>query len=566
MDRSRNMIPSFLTDRRWHDVAYWGVLAVSCAVFLVMNVFTTLKEDDLSFALVEGVWTPIRSLVDVARSFVNQFFHATGRTSNLVPLVFSGLMGKMAFNVCNTLVFGLMLHLISLLATGRRSLFVLSAFLAFIGTCYPVPGETMLWMSGSANYMWSITLSLLLLWYLSRLDVGLSWGKTLALVLLAFVAGSFNEATSFGVFVGLCLYYAVNRDRMNRTVSLVLLGYLLGVLLIVASPAAWYRAANGDIALDMGFADLLSSRCYVFGEKMLRFYTPLLAIIVGIVVLLWKGFGVARRNMMAYVFIGLALLMFALGVVAERAYAPLATASFIIVAMAADALLERWRLLRIAVILGLLALALFTFARGVRVLRDYKAFDDKTVSEIVGAPAQAVLPERQFMGYSRFIKPMNYQSNHFFAHELIYRAYYNKQNVQFVSDSVYQRFHERRLLDSARVQAVQCDRTDVVDSVYVLPGQSYMAVLLKGNILPCTFQTSRFYEDVTSGQQLQRDDSRERLRRYGITLDYTPVGFYPLRYEGHSFLIFDPVPDISFNKIIFPIDMPPDPAEVTILL
>lgn len=231
METPRDTQSRFLTDKRWHDVGYWVVLVVACAIFLVMNLLTTFKEDDLSFALVEGVWTPIGSMADIVRSFVNQFQHATGRTSNLVPLLFSGLLGKMAFNICNTLVFGLLLHLVGLLATGRRSLLAVSAFLAFIGTCYPVPGETMLWMSGSANYMWAITLSLLLIYYLTRRVHGpLRWYKALMLAVLAFLAGSFNEATSFGVLAGMCLYYALNRRRFDRRAMVALACYLLGVL------------------------------------------------------------------------------------------------------------------------------------------------------------------------------------------------------------------------------------------------------------------------------------------------------------------------------------------------
>ena len=567
METPRDTQSRFLTDKRWHDVGYWVVLVVACAIFLVMNLLTTFKEDDLSFALVEGVWTPIGSMADIVRSFVNQFHHATGRTSNLVPLLFSGLLGKMAFNICNTLVFGLLLHLVSLLATGRRSLLTVSAFLAFIGTCYPVPGETMLWMSGSANYMWAITLSLLLIYYLTRCVHGpLRWYKALMLAVLAFLAGSFNEATSFGVLAGMCLYYALNRHRIDRMAMVALACYLLGVLVIVASPAAWDRAQSGYIVVDMGISDLLSSRWHIFMDKMLRFYTPLLAIIVGLVALLRSAAGGVRNSMLAWVFVCLMLVMFVLGVTAERAYSPLATVAFIIVALAADVVLKRWHWLRLAVIMALLALGLFTFARGVRMLRDYKAFDDQVVSEIVSAPSQAVLPERQFLGYSRFIKPMNYQSNHFFAHELIYRAYYGKRNVQFVSDSVFARFNEGRLLEGATVLKMQSDHPEMVDTVYALPNQPYMAILLKGNALPCTFQTSRFYDASKRYHQPEEEDSKDELSRYGIHLDYVPVGFYPLEYQGRCYLIFDPVPESSFNKIVFPVDLPPEPVEVTILL
>ena len=70
---------SLLRSRRWHGIAYWGVLAVACAVFLLMNVLTTFKEDDLAFSLIEGVWKPIESLLDLCKSHCNHFVDSNGR-------------------------------------------------------------------------------------------------------------------------------------------------------------------------------------------------------------------------------------------------------------------------------------------------------------------------------------------------------------------------------------------------------------------------------------------------------------------------------------------------------
>ena len=150
MDKVKHIYPPVLN--RWHDATYWVVLVLACVTFMVMNVFTTFKEDDMAFSLVEGEWTPVHSILDVLRSHVNVFFHANGRTANLVASFFCALLGKTVFNVCNTLVFGFLAHMISLLATGRRSLLSLSVFLVAVGTCYPVPGEPMLWHDCSCKY------------------------------------------------------------------------------------------------------------------------------------------------------------------------------------------------------------------------------------------------------------------------------------------------------------------------------------------------------------------------------------------------------------------------------
>lgn len=546
----------------WHDIAYWCLLAVACVVFLVMNVLTTFKEDDLAFSLIEGVWTPIDSLWDLARSHANHYVDSNGRTANLVASLFCGLLGKPFFNVCNTLVFGLLAHVLSVLTTGRRSLLALSMFLAMVGTCFPVPGETMLWLDGSCNYMWAILFSLMLAWYLGRdHDVPLSRGRAVALFLASFVAGSFNEATTFGFFAGWCLYYAVNRHRFDRTVALVLAGYLLGMLLIVASPGAWQRASSGEIVTHLALPDLLASRWYIFSEKMWRFYLPVAALAVGVVALFLRKGEVVFRSQWTYILLSLALVMCALGVLHERAYSPLVTVAFIIVVMALWTLLERWPRARAIIVVPCLLLAGFTFGRGLGVLSSYKAYDDQIVSEIKAAPRQVVLLERRFDGYSRFVKPMNYHSTEFFGHEVVYCGYYDKDNVQFVADSVYARFNSGRLLDGATVMPLKSDRPDVVKEILEVEGQDYMIAVLSLDTLPLTPQTARYYFAVPD--VAMPPSERERRRNYGLVTDYSPRGFYPLSYQGENVLIF-PKMDSATSRIVFPLAYDVSLGEVTI--
>ena len=550
---------------RWHDVAYCGLLVVVFAVMLVMNVLTTFKEDDLAFTLIEGVWTPVRSLADLLQSHLTHYTGTNGRLAELVPELFGGLLGKAAFNVCNALVFVLMAHLVSLLATGRRSLLALSFFLAIVGTCYPVPGETMLWMAGSANYMWAITLSLLLVVVLQRVQgQPLGWGKAILWLLFAFVAGGFNEATSLGFLGGFMLYYAFNHRLFDRRAVVVMMGYALGIMLIVLSPGAWNRVAT-DIALNLGPDDLLSSRWHIFFEKMWRFYLPVLAVAAGLCLLLSRrGRGLVRQSLWTYVLLCLAAVMFALGLNHERAYSPLVTVSAIIVIKVVDSLLTmRWQRLRLLAVLALLGLCAFTYGRGVKVLSQYKAFNEQVEEEIAAAPGQAVLLERQFDGYSRFIKPMNYMSTNYFAHEVIYRAYYGKENVQFVSDSVYRRYHEGRLLDGAQVWPMAAENPDITGDVLRIPGQDYIAVTLRLDTLPATFQTARYCFE--KAEEALTQEELQRRQDYGLTFDYEPKGFYPMEYQGRHYLIL-PVPDSTITRIEIPMDITPNPVTAILKL
>ena len=546
-------------------MAYWGLLVVAFAVMLVMNALTTFKEDDLAFTLIEGVWTPVRSIADLLQSHLTHYTGTNGRLADLVPELFAGLLGKTAFNVINALVFVLMAHLVSLLATGRRSLLGLSSFLTVVGTCYPVPGETMLWMAGSANYMWAITLSLALVLALKRAQgKPLGWGMALVWLLFGFVAGGFNEATSLGFLGGLMLFYAFNYRLFDRRVVVTLMGYALGIMLIVSSPGAWNRVAT-DIALDLRPDDLLSSRWHIFMEKMWRFYLPLLAAAVGVFLLLRRrDRAVVRQSVWTYVIVCSAAVMFALGLNHERAYAPLVTVAAIIVIQAVDFLLAgRWQRLRLLAVIALLGLCAFTYARGIIRLSQYKAYNEQVEREIAAAPGQAILRERQFDSYSRFIKPMNYMSTNYFAHEVIYRAYYGKENVQFVNDSVYHRYHEGRLLDGAQLWPMKAENPDITGDVLRIPGQDYIAVNLRLDTLPATPQTARY-----SFEKAETALSQEELQRrqdYGLTTAYEPKGFFPLEYQGRRYLIL-PVPDSTITQIEIPMDITPNPVTAILKL
>lgn len=541
---------------RWHELAYWGLLLLACAVMLVMNIWTPFKEDDMSFALIAG-----GSLHDIWQSQVDHFMTSNGRFSDVVATLFCAFLGKQAFNVCNTLVFGLLAHLVVTLGTGRRSVMALSMFLALVGCCFPVPGQTLLFVAGSCNYLWAVTASLLLVRYLRcRHDGALGWGRGLLLLLGALIAGNFNEATSFGFFGGLCLYYAVNRRELESRAVVALTGYLLGILLIVASPGAWHRAAQGGIVVGLSLPEMLSSRWHIFVEKAWRYVSPWLAAAVGLVALLWRGLVALRRHVWAFVLPCLALVLFALGVLQERAYTALTVVGFIIVAMAADSLLGLRPWWRVAVTAVSLALAAYTLSHALRQVRDYKAYEDAVTIALREAPREAILRESRYPGSSRFVTPMPYVSSGYFVRENIYCAYYGKDNVQFVSDSVYNRYHQGRLLDGAVQVPVVTDRPDLFGPMYAFPGQDYVVLLVKGGRLPFSSQQARYYlrgDAMTAAERGYR-------HRYGLETGFTPHGFYPLHYQGQHLLVFAPM-DSTVSRVVFPVDGTREPpVECTI--
>ena len=541
-----------------------------CAVFYCMNVLTPFKEDDMLHSMVIGDLTHVNSLGDLLRSYHNKFLMVNGRTSDMIAELFCGLLGKPLFNVCNTLMFGAFLHLVSLLATNRRSLLAVAMTSACIGTCFPVPGETMLWLAGSCNYLWSITGTLLVLHYLlHHQDRHPKWWKALLLLLGCIIAGAGNESISFGVTGGLVLYYACNRRLIDRTVFLIITGYLLGALLIMASPAPWQRAASGGIVTDLPLKDLLLSRCYIVGGKMVHTVMPVSAIAVGLIALITKGFKTIKTSIWTYLLVMLTLALLVFGLMAVRPYAGLVTVGLIIVILAAHLLLQ-WPWLRAAAVLACLGLTAVTYARGIKVLDEYKHHDDLVTEAIRSLPAQAILRECPFQTYSRFLYPLPMKSDGFFTNEYTWKAYFDKENVQFVSDSVYNRFHDGRLLDGAIEMPFKSDRPTLAGPLMAFPDQDYMVLPLSLDTLPTPYQVGTAYwneptQNLTEAEQAFR-------RQHAISGKSDPFGYYPLRYEGRVVMILPLLGDgvssarmalnYAGDELLMLYRVAPNPAEV----
>jgi len=174
---------------RWHEAAYWGLMLVICILFYVMNCWTSFKEDDMEFSLLHDA-----GFMDFLRAQYDHYMTSNGRCADFFATLFCAYLGKPLFNVVNTLMFAAMVHLVSLLSTSRRSVLVLAMFIAYVGLWFPVPGQTMLFVAGSCNYMWAIVASLLMVYLLRKYSrqTHLGKGKTILLILLAFIAGNFN--------------------------------------------------------------------------------------------------------------------------------------------------------------------------------------------------------------------------------------------------------------------------------------------------------------------------------------------------------------------------------------
>jgi len=506
------------------SVAYWLLLLAGCAAFMVMNFYTTLKEDDFFHSLIGGDGRPIGSVADVVRSWLS-YMRYDARTANLPDFLFNGLLGKTAFNVCNTLVFGLMAHLVSRLATGRNSVMALALLYCYIIAALPVPGETMLWVAGSCNYMWAFTASLAFVACVLRaaghLTPSRSWLLAVLMLVVSFFVGGANEGTTLGVWGGMLLYFLINRDRVNRTVVIAMTGYLLGIILLVSCPGAWQRAAL-EVSHQGSVVQLLAERARLIGDKAVQFVTPAVALLIGLIAIVRQGF---RKTLgdtpWPFIFLIMLAFVFVLNKNHDRLYFSVAMAAFVILVLALHRMLVRWPWLRVLVTVAALALCAYKYPANVDALKRYKAFFEQAEADISSvAGDQVILKARTFDGYSRFIKLFNFDSWNVFIREPSLCSHYGKSNIQFVNDTIYARYHDGRLLEGGNPVpfTVTGDRGDI-QSLLAFPDHGYLALQMRQD------SVSHSYQFATA-----------------LTADGTPmlmpVSYFPVLYQGHQYLIF----------------------------
>lgn len=515
----------------WAEVLYWILLIGGCVVFLLMNIYTTVKEDDLFHSFIQdGSLRPIDSLLDVIRGWV-AYYQFDARIANVISFTFNGVLGKSVFNVFNTVVFGIMAHLLSRMSTGRNSAMVLVMLYTYMVTAMPVPGETLLWATAAFNYLWAFTASMLfiayLLWHRNSRP---GWLMCAVVLLLSFFAGGINEGTTLGVFGGMVLYYLFNRSKVDRAVVVAMTGYLLGVLLLLTCPGVWVRASD-EIAHDYSWLSMVMERSSMLLKLSLRYVTPAVAVVVilaGLVKLgIKKGFA---RSPWPWVLLALMGFAFLVGKPQPRLFFSISMAAFVLVSMGVYALLERAPWLRLAVVVAGLAVCARFYPGNISTLKHYQAFFNQIEADIKQSPdRQVVLKERIFTDYSRFIKYFNFESDNFLIREQAMCLHYGKDNIQFVPDSVYNRFHAGTLLEDARPMPFASSDAGI-EAALAVPGQDYMVLKMRQDTISHSYQLAQAY----------RSDATRLL----------PVPFFPLLYQGHEYLFF-PIVDNRIARLVF---------------
>ena len=234
------------------------VCAAVFLVILVLGALSPLAADDYSYSF---SWADVSRITSIGQIPASMAVHrqlTNGRVfaHGMVQLLL--IRPRLAFvllNACNAVLLCFLFYrYFRRLPHGQAALLLLIGALMLWN--YTTDFQCIfLWLDGSVNYSWGISLLLLYLWPYTRRYLGddrpLKRWQAALFLLLSFVAGAYSENSSLAaLFIAVVLVVLLSlRDR--RVPGLLLLGIAIGIagyVFLMSAPATAGRAGEFSAA------------------------------------------------------------------------------------------------------------------------------------------------------------------------------------------------------------------------------------------------------------------------------------------------------------------------------
>lgn len=245
-------------EKQWRRMPWQAVLLVFAVPFLVRNLLFPMLGDDFSYAFIWdgehwgnlmddiGPRERIDSVADILVSQWSHYFTWGGRTPSMLFIQLFAWLGKVWFDLANTLVFVLLMLVLYWLAMGRivspgrhKGTFLWVMVCMLFGVLdYP---STMLWMTGACVYLWTGLWECLFLLMIRTTPHNMerSWGACL----LALLAGWSMETGGMAtVLLTACFLYMYWRQGLLRRWMVWSFVFLfIGFCLMMFAPGSFQR-------------------------------------------------------------------------------------------------------------------------------------------------------------------------------------------------------------------------------------------------------------------------------------------------------------------------------------
>lgn len=237
------------------------IVLATCIIGLLNWYDTPTMSDDL---LYHFIWNEsqqqgnaplerIQNLSDVVKSQIAHYQYINGRslTHGLAQIALNLIPQKLA-KLLNSAMFLLLVYLMARYTRIKKEnlFFLMTVVFGLIFLVISGFYSGFIWLLGAFTYLWALVMTMCFLFMLRWLqNRNMNW-KLIPLIPLSFLMGWTHEAIALPLSVACFLYLVIHRNKFFfKAKNYCMLAYILGMLMIVISPALWNRADVGGIPL-----------------------------------------------------------------------------------------------------------------------------------------------------------------------------------------------------------------------------------------------------------------------------------------------------------------------------
>lgn len=534
---------------------YWLALTLMSVVVYVLNYNTLMWGDDYLYKMLPPDFTQYcDSISTYFKTMPTFYMQVNGRIADMLLRFTTCFLGMAVFNVLNTMVFALLAHTLATMIGKAYRVWVLMVVWCYFIIAIPFPGETLTWMAGAFNYLWACAATMLFIKHLMRVDEnGAPAGKWQCglLVLLSFVAGGMNESFSAAVVCSLVCYYALSPRKFKGLAAMMAVAYFMGLLLIVCSPGAWHRLNDGYvIKTDMDPMQMVIMRLYNLATKSVHFITPAVAILFTGVWLFKGGIKKVLHDLRLWLLVGAMVSVFVFALQSARGYLHYSVISFWLCSTLIAGWIDSRRRLAQAVLAVCVVASTGASVYAIKTTHECGQYEEQLVQHIIESPDGVVLattpPNR-----TRYYHQQFYDNRSTWRNQPM-GFYYHKENVEFVSDSIYNRLRGTLVLTHGgdTLDWVSSDPAIATTIVNLKDAGFAAARILSENARDKRGDLSQvYYTDMEAflGKEVARES-----KFWGTYANYITYCQYWLKQQGDNYLILPAIND-SIYKIEVPI-------------
>lgn len=242
-----------MKSKKTNLILFFAVLVLTFFYMLFLNLKTPLIADDFVYTFIFGTSTPVTSIGDIITSQTTYYLTWGGRVIAETLTQMFMFLGKDIFNIANSVCYIVFCLAVYFLAVGRKlrfELLLLTTILIWFFT--PMFGQTVMWLTGSCNYLWCGTIILLALlpfrlFEEKQTKMLKSIWFAIIMAPLFFLSGITNENTAGAmilIMLMFCLVYYKRKIHIPAFAFTGLFFSICGFLCMIFAPGNGMRVTN----------------------------------------------------------------------------------------------------------------------------------------------------------------------------------------------------------------------------------------------------------------------------------------------------------------------------------